>query len=742
MALNGRFSSNDLIVRCRVNFLRNSCLILLLSALTCLAVGQSATQLTLSEAGVEVGFDPTPVEIPAVTKAAPRPVTSMDLLTLRDFHGIQISPDGRFVAFVLGQAVYATNSYRSALFVIATATGSQPVCLGTAGEPRWDVINQWTPEDPQWSPDSRYIFRTMKAPGSWQVWRWDREGGAPVQISKTNGDVQSFFLSPDGRSLLMMLATPSTLDKKKLAEDGILYDGRFEVTGQPILDRIEATPRGESETWLQNLETGNAHKATEAEVSELSIASDTMHDPLGTSFRKVFTQKEIDEQEILGFAISPDRKKVVYDRVVANSSEAEWRTFPLLVRSSEGGAPTTLTSWPAYTGQYWWSSDSKEIYFTEDDDADSNDQRNTKLLAIAATGGKPRLVLESHGLLGPYSPVRSGHLTACIFEDNSTPASLMLADLSTGALRTLVDVNPEVQNLQISAATRIDVVDKTGQPFWGHLVLPLGYEPGKRYPLVITTYVDYDGFLLGAVGNEYPIHVFAAQGFAVLNFNMLGQIRTFKPGDFDRTLRLYQGPLEAVEEAVTKLSAMGIVDSSRVAITGLSGGAILTNYAISHTDLFRAAIDSGKASFDPIIYYLESDDDRSGFLISWFNLGLPQGDMLARYQKISLSLNASSVHTPLLINAADGEYLYDMQRVTTLRDLKKPVEMYIYAGERHEKSQPKHRYAIYQRNVDWLNFWLRDHEDSDPAKADQYKRWRELRQLEEKDRQTALAQKR
>ena len=104
----------------------------------------------------------------------------------------------------------------------------------------------------------------------------------------------------------------------------------------------------------------------------------------------------------------------------------------------------------------------------------------------------------------------------------------MLADLSTGELRTLVDVNPEVQNLQIGPATRIDVADKTGQPFWGHLVLPLGYEPGKRYPLVITTYADWDGFLRGGTGDEYPIYVFAANGFAVLNFNMLVQTRTFK----------------------------------------------------------------------------------------------------------------------------------------------------------------------------------------------------------------------
>ncbi|HXW91081.1 MAG TPA: sigma factor [Terriglobales bacterium] len=97
------------------------------------------------------------------------------------------------------------------------------------------------------------------------------------------------------------------------------------------------------------------------------------------------------------------------------------------------------------------------------------------------------------------------------------------------------------------------------------------------------------------------------------------------------------------------------------------------------------------------------------------------------------------IHTPLLINAADAESPKEAQLVAALRDRKKPVEMFIYQDERREKNQPKHRYAIYQRNVDWLNFWLRDKEDPDPAKAEQYVRWRELRKLDEKDRQQVTA---
>src|SRR5260370_32766966 len=79
------------------------------------------------------GFDPRPVEIRNVQRATPRPVASMDLLNLRDFHGRQISPDGKWVAFVLGQAVYESNSYRSGLFIVSTEKGSKPISLGTAG---------------------------------------------------------------------------------------------------------------------------------------------------------------------------------------------------------------------------------------------------------------------------------------------------------------------------------------------------------------------------------------------------------------------------------------------------------------------------------------------------------------------------------------------------------------------------------------------------------------------------------
>ena len=295
-------------------------------------------------------------------------------------------------------------------------------------------------------------------------------------------------------------------------------------------------------------------------------------------------------------------------------------------------------------------------------------------------------------------------------------------------------MNPELQNIQLSPARRIDFSNKYGDHFWGHLVLPPNHEPGRRYPLIITTYADSDEFLRGGVGDEYPIQVFAANGFAVLDFNS-GKFRN-KPGDFESAVLMLQSPMEGMAAAVEKLADMGIVDPARVGITGLSFGAALVDYGISHTNLFHAAIESGGGAWDPFGYFLGSDEIRA-YYFSMYGLGPPEGESAAKWQRISTSLNVQRILSPLLINAADSEYIGDMQLITTLRESKKPVEMFIYADELHEKNQPKHRYEIYERNVDWFNFWLKDKEDRDPAKAEQYTRWRELRKLSEKEKDSA-----
>jgi dipeptidyl aminopeptidase/acylaminoacyl peptidase len=674
------------------------------------------------------GFDPTPVEIPNVQKAALRPVTSMDLLTLRDFHGTQISPDGKWVAFVLGQAVYDSNSYRSGMFVISTEKGGKPICLGSAGPPHWDDVGQWWSEDPQWSADSKSFYYRMKSGETWQVWKWSREGGPPVQVTHIEHNLQSYLLTPGYDKLFLTVEKASAIDRKQLAEHGFLYDGSFEAGDpMPFLDQIAQAKGVETEIWVHDFKDGHDRKATDEETDAYGSFDDSLTGKIYGPKGKLFTAKEIEDWGISEAKISPDGKRVAYGRALQDPSESKYYAYPLYSRPVEGGPSVVLTP-NIYIDQFWWSADSKEIYYNDYKAEASDDPRPSKLIAVPATGGKARTVADLPGAQYGYSVDQSVRLLACLHENSTTPDELEFVDMSTGETRILVNVNPEFQNIELSPARRIDVTNKYGDHFWSHLVLPLNYEAGERYPLIVTTYRDGDVFLRGGTGDEYPIQVFAANGFAVLNFDV-GPFRTSKPGDFEAMILFWDSPIEGMRAAIEKAVDMGFVDPARVAVTGLSHGSEMVKYAVSHTNLFRAAIASGP-SWEPMLYEATTDFYRQ-YMSRTYHLESPDGEARVRWQRTSAALNADRIPAALLINAADSEYLTDLELLGNLRELKKPVEMFIYPNEFHEKNQPKHRYEIYQRNVDWMKFWLNKEENPDPAKAEQYARWRKLRSLQD-----------
>ena len=94
-------------------------------------------------------------------------------------------------------------------------------------------------------------------------------------------------------------------------------------------------------------------------------------------------------------------------------------------------------------------------------------------------------------------------------------------------------------------------------------------------------------------------------------------------------------------------------------------------------------------------------------------------------------MRLDKINAPLLMQSITGP-LGEREIYTGLRWLKKPVELLNFYPEGvHELVKPQQKYLSEQSAVDWYCFWLKREEDPDPAKAEQYKRWRELRKLQE-----------
>ncbi len=97
------------------------------------------------------------------------------------------------------------------------------------------------------------------------------------------------------------------------------------------------------------------------------------------------------------------------------------------------------------------------------------------------------------------------------------------------------------------------------------------------------------------------------------------------------------------------------------------------------------------------------------------------------WRELSIVDKVEHIDVPVLIQASDAEYRTSLPNYAALKDAGKPIEMYVFPGETHVKNGPRHKLAVYQRNLDWLRYWLQGYVDESAEKRAQYDRWNALR---------------
>ncbi|RYG31700.1 MAG: hypothetical protein EON93_12505, partial [Burkholderiales bacterium] len=104
----------------------------------------------------------------------------------------------------------------------------------------------------------------------------------------------------------------------------------------------------------------------------------------------------------------------------------------------------------------------------------------------------------------------------------------------------------------------------------------------------------------------------------------------------------------------------------------------------------------------------------------------PPYDTRTGYLRRSPAFNADRIKTPLLMQLGETEHREMLQLWSSLRDYGRAVEMIVYPEGLHIKNNPRQRLSVYQRNVDWVEFWLRGRERR--GEATEYERWRIMRE--------------
>jgi len=267
-----------------------------------------------------------------------------------------------------------------------------------------------------------------------------------------------------------------------------------------------------------------------------------------------------------------------------------------------------------------------------------------------------------------------------------------------------------------------------GSPIHGVLIKPPDFSAQHKYPLVIQThgFPRHWFFTSGVSETANAGRAIASRGIVVLTVREphTEANETWR----EPTVSGTQVYLAAVDQLATE----GIVDPAKVGISGYSRTGLYVSRAITDApERFAAAVIANTDPGSIVGYYGYIDyatatySQKAAGVIAG---ALPYGDGLQKWLEHAPGFRTDRIRAPVLVSAADPEHLLSLWGLyAPPRDQGKPVELQYFRSGAHNLTKPLQVLAHQEMLVDWFDFWLNDHEDTDPTKIQQYARWRELR---------------
>ncbi len=656
--------------------------------------------------------------VPHPSLASPTPKM---LAEIAEFTGVAASPDGRFVAFRVHRGSVEHNSYSSDWYVAPVSGDEPPVRIADGGEPL-RLGGYPTTVLPQWSADSNEIYFRALHEGAVQIWRARRDGKRALPVTDDAANIIRFQLIGGDRLVYEVGATRKEIADAEMHEfdQGILIDADVPV-GRPLFRShyIEGRLASDRYTgqWLltgslladgerryktADLRQRRTRTASNDEVAAFHRAREGGNPSLAASTRPQ------------GFEVSGRRIAFV------STDGAELRARP----DGESGSEVVCKD-PACASVSWfaWAPQQDEIVFASRDRARSGAQT---LYEWDVAANAVRRVLATDGALhggeyfDPASRCAITYLFAvCVAVEANAPPRLERINLASGERNSLFEPNRDLAAASGPPAELLEWRSDDGFAFSGRFLPAAGVAPGEKAPLFIT-YYDCSSYLRGGVGDEWPLATLAASGIAILCIHQTSL-------DAGATaIERYRAALAGIEAAIDILAERG-VDRMRVAMGGFSFGSEVVMWTAMNSDLLAAASLASPSLSETYFWQRAHLGDffEKGLTRSW-RLGQPS-ETLEQWRAVAAQHNLDKIaDIPILMQFPEEEYLAAIDYFAPLKRRGAPVEMHVFPHEPHYKFLPRHKLAVYERNLDWLRFWLQDYVDPAFDKAGQYDRWRAL----------------
>jgi dipeptidyl aminopeptidase/acylaminoacyl peptidase len=624
-----------------------------------------------------------------------RPLDAADVLKLRGVTDVQVSPDGRRVAYVVEWCDPDADAMRSAVWIDGVRA-------------TWGGRREGSP---RWSPDGGALCFVSDRSGRPELWCLPvREGGEARCITSTPDAPEQPAWSPDGRMLLFCArktprsdkVTPQVVTHLRYLLNGSHYvgDGFWQVFAVPVAG---GAARQLTEDGWHHL-----HPAWSPDGRRVAFCTSRNPDWDLEWVWDLYTADAADGSELrrvtsgggvcLAPAFSPDGSRIAYLHN-ANPTTGSTADYHVWVVGAGGGGARDVTAGldrgaagrepPAAQPAPLWSPDGASLVWA------CREGGTTHLMRSALDGGRHQAIGPTGGVTSWPTASADGRRLAFTYSDAHRPP-----EAYDGDGNRLSDENAWLQDVLTIAPQGFRLQADDGLAFESLLWTP----PDRRGPL--PTLLEIHGGPHGATGPAFSTRhqMLVGAGFAVVSVNYRGS------GGYGQAFadRIHGnwGVLEFDDcmAAVDHLVGSGVADPSRLGVFGGSYGGFMTNHVITHTDRFRAAVSmSTIASLQTLAYTIDH----------WESIATDQGgppfEQPAYYAEHSPISHVQRVVTPLLILHGERDDTCPVgeadQFFAALRMQRKEVMLVRYPGEAHgfiAAGRPGTRLDAHERLLGWF----------------------------------------
>ena len=614
----------------------------------------------------------------------------------------QISPDGSDIIFVKSEVSDDKRTRESSLWIVKNEDGAEPRKFTSGTDDR----------SPKWSPDGKQIAFIANRNDETKIWVIPKDGGEARPIFESEHNISDFDWSPDGsRFLLTMSKESEELAIETEADIRVVNTSLYKANGVGIL------PPRRTHLWVYNIEDEHLQPLT---WSTEWNARSAFFSPDGNS---ILFAANMDGNEYEGgynqdlFVIPADSAEVQKltqtaarssspvwsndgSRIAFTQTEERYQPSYIYTLNIETGEKTNLNPNLDFTvSNLQWSADDSRLLF------ESPVQGKNLPVLLNLRDGTTEIAADDNYSVSDIHLSENGD-PVFLKEDEVTLPEVWASGLGWENIRARTQFNSSMlDTLTLNRLESFWFENEIERPSQGFLLMPVGWESGKTYPLVL----NIKGGPGGMWGHQWfhEFQMMAAKGYAVFFTNYRGSTgygfahreEVFQDyGGAD-----YRDNIAGLEHV---LEHYDWINRDRLYITGGSHGGFLTNWITAQNpELFKAAVtqrsvsnwvsEAGTQSYVP-----QSMREEFGGTL-WENYDLYWGRSPLKY--------ADRVEAPTLIIHSDGDEITPIGQgeewYYALKINNVPVEMVVFEGENHSLSRtgtPVNLVERLNRIINWF----------------------------------------